>query len=58
MNSTCCTPAPQTSTQAAPTAGVTESLQKPRFAIDRQDDAFVIRVWEALAGISLPPKKP
>jgi HSP20 family protein len=23
---------------------VTESLQKPRFSIDRQDDAFVIRV--------------
>jgi HSP20 family protein len=44
MNATCCTPAPQTSTQAAPTAGVTESLQKPRFSIDRQDDAFVIRV--------------
>ncbi len=44
MNSTCCPPAPQTSTQAAPTAGVTESVQKPRFSIDRQDDAFVIRV--------------
>ena len=23
-----------------------------------KDDAFVIRVWEALAGIALPPKKP
>lgn len=41
MNSTCCPPA---SNQSAPTAGVTESLQKPRFSIERQDDAFVIRV--------------
>ena len=44
MNSTCCPPATNQSTQSAPTAGVTESLQKPRFSIDRQDDAFVIRV--------------
>ena len=38
MNSTC---PPST---AAPAAGVSESLQKPRYAVARKDDAFVIRV--------------
>lgn len=45
MNSTCCPPSTATSTQAAAAnADVTESLQKPRFNIDRKDDAFVVRV--------------
>ena len=38
MNSTCPPSA------AAPAAGVSESLQKPRYAVARKDDAFVIRV--------------
>lgn len=38
MNSTCST------SPAAPAAGVSESLQKPRYAVARKDDAFVIRV--------------
>lgn len=29
---------------AAPAAGVSESMQKPRYAVARKDDAFVIRV--------------
>jgi HSP20 family protein len=47
MNDTCCSTSACASTQAAapaPNVGVTESLQKPRFSIDRKDDAFVIRV--------------
>lgn len=45
MNSTCCPSSASASTQAAPSnVGATESLQKPRFNIDRKDDAFVIRV--------------
>ena len=45
MNSTCCPSSTSASTQAAPSnVGATESLQKPRFNIDRKDDAFVIRV--------------
>lgn len=48
MNDTCCSPSSAcASTQAAaaaPNVGATESLQKPRFNIDRKEDAFVIRV--------------
>lgn len=45
MNDTCCSTSACASTQAAaPNVGVTENLQKPRFNIDRKDDAFVIRV--------------
>ena len=45
MNSTSCPSSTSASTQAAPSnVGATESLQKPRFNIDRKDDAFVIRV--------------
>lgn len=31
-------------TASTPAAGVSESLQKPRYAVARKDDAFVIRV--------------
>lgn len=39
MTTTQSTPAAST-----PAAGVSESLQKPRYAVARKDDAFVIRV--------------
>jgi len=45
MNTTCCPPS--NTVAAAPTAsntGVTENLQKPRFQIERQENAFVVRV--------------